>query len=435
MTNKNKRGIPPLGVENWRSYSCFRAGVRWSLRKENEEARRMFLQALNYDENNRGALFNLGVLDVEAKRYDQALRWLRKARGIAIRVEQDFAKDAVWYKTTYQIAATCSYDTGNRPDSLEEATKEVEALTKTIRQTLAETRAEIGKRAGSKKRSDQRLMESLELLKEFLEDLKPLAEILHAGILIEQDPIEQDTFEKAQEKVAEVKKGELSYRAHYNLACYYSRRVGRELPELCEPLYKKALGYLEYALGRDDSLVQWAGKDPALENLRKNGASKREFDELTEKYAAPTSSKAEGKLPLADLAAIGGTYAALLKEHGISSRDDLIRKADTPEAQQKLAEELGIDVSLVRRWALLADLLRVVNLDAGSGNLLEATGVTSLRDLGGCDPKRLTKLLSQENRARSIVDHPPTKETVRCWVRDAGSTTLPIVAGERETRS
>ncbi len=431
MTDKNKRGTLPLGIEDWRSYASFRAGARWMLRGDTDEARRMFSRALGYEEENWGALFNLATLDLssEPKDYERALRRLHEVkRGVEKHDKEREKRDLVWYKAMYQLAAAYSYDGNNPHRSVDKAERVIDELTRTIRETLAQTREELRTRAASKKLSDQRLADSLKRLKTFLEDLQPLAEILHAGILVENGEVE-----KAQKIVSDVEKeieeGNLSYRARYNLACFYSRRASIEnAPDSQRSLYEEALGHLEYALERYDSLTRWASEDPELENLQQHAASKRKFDELVEKYAAPTLSKAEDKLPLADLAAIGGTYAALLEEHGISSRDDLILKADTPEAQQTLAEGLGIDVSLVRRWALLADLLRLVDIEAGAVNLLEAAGVGSLRELRVRDPQRLTGLLSQENRARSLVEQPPTLETVRRWVRDAGSTTLPIVA-------
>lgn len=429
MTNKKETASPP-GIRDWRSYAYLRAGARWMRRDEEEEARRMFSRALRYDEKNWGALFNLGTLDLssEPKDYERALRRLREAkRGVEKQYGKYKNRNPVWYKAVYQLAAAYSYEAAacscedNPCPSAKKALEEVDELTRTIRETLEETDKVL------QKRWKRRQKRSARELRRFLKDFKPLAEILHAGILVENND-----FTEAQKKVSEVekeiKKARFSYRARYNLACYYSRRAGKEDPPNPQsPFYEKALYNLEYALERDHNLTRWATKDPALETLHQDGASKRKFDELIEKYAAPTLSKAKDRLPLADLAAIGETYAALLKEHGISSRDDLIRKADTREAQQTLAEELGIDVSLVRRWALLTDLLRIVGLDVPSANLLEASDVRSIRQLSNSNPEKLTRLLGQVNRGRSLVKETPSEETLRRWITDARNTTLPKV--------
>lgn len=80
----------------------------------------------------------------------------------------------------------------------------------------------------------------------------------------------------------------------------------------------------------------------------------------------------------------------------------------------------------------MADLLRIVGLDARTVNLMEAAGLGSLHDLRGSDLVRLTKLLSQVNRARSLVDRPPAAETVQRWVDDAKENTLPKVRNGRD---
>lgn len=428
MTNEKESNSPP-GVRDWRSHACLRAGARWMRRDEEEEARRMFSRALRYDEKNWGALFNLGTLDLssEPKDYERALRRLREAkRGVEGQYGKYKNRNPVWYKAAYQLAAAYSYAASacsceHTPcPSAKKALEKVDELTGTIRKTLEETHEVLQKRW--KRRQKRGARE----LQRFLKDFKSLAEILHAGILVENDDVN-----KARRKVSEVKRGRLSYRAHYNLACYCSRQAGKANSSNSRShFYKVALVHLEYALERDDGLTRWADKDPALESLRRDSESKRKLDELIEKYVTPTAPKENERLPLADLAAIGEAYAVKLEELDISSRDDLIFGARTLDAQQTLADTLEIDVSLVRHWALLTDLLRVVGIDAQTVNLLAAAGVSSLRDLGTRDPERLYRLLSQENVARSLVDQPPALQTVRRWVSDACNTTLPIVAGE-----
>ena len=133
-------------------------------------------------------------------------------------------------------------------------------------------------------------------------------------------------------------------------------------------------------------------------------------------------------LPLAGLRLIGATYAKQLKEQGIVSYDDLILKADTPEARNKLASNLCINDKFLQRWALLADMMRIVGIDTQYANLLEAAGVRSLRDLKVRDSHELTKLLHQVNSAQSLVKQLPPEETVQQWVRDVQETTKPIVS-------
>jgi hypothetical protein len=54
--------------------------VRWTLEEKKDKARKLYLDALNRDMNNRGALFNLGVLDTEEGEYEREINWLQMAR-------------------------------------------------------------------------------------------------------------------------------------------------------------------------------------------------------------------------------------------------------------------------------------------------------------------------------------------------------------------
>ena len=91
----------PFGVNNWESYTLFQAGVERQLKGDNKQARKLFLEALKKDPNNRGALINLGRLDIQDKNYQQAKRQLYQAKNIA---ESTLDFDTDWYTATYQLA-------------------------------------------------------------------------------------------------------------------------------------------------------------------------------------------------------------------------------------------------------------------------------------------------------------------------------------------
>jgi tetratricopeptide (TPR) repeat protein len=95
--------------------------------------------------------------------------------------------------------------------------------------------------------------------------------ILYADILASSE--ESKKVEKAARIVEDIEKQAISYRAHYNLACYYSRFRK----------YDNALLHLEYALEPKNKILwHWAQEDPSLERVREN--KKDEFDKLLKKY-------------------------------------------------------------------------------------------------------------------------------------------------------
>jgi tetratricopeptide (TPR) repeat protein len=441
----NKK-LTPFGTENWLSFAYFRAGVRWTREGRKDKARKLYIDALNRDMNNRSALFNLGALDVEAGEYELAITRLQMAR-------ENEPKDLVWYKATYQLAATYHYKSMQDKDEAEklwrqaesEATKEhcfvcskqkaIEACRKNDDaengQNLAESEAKELHKAIKEAINPQK-NENKELRK-FLESFKPMADIMYAAILVgtnkkgrskSQKIIDSYSTKHLQEtRTREGGRGyktyskydKLNYRDHYNLACYYSVADNN----------KKAWEHLKYALKRGGEIVQWAQKDPSLEGLREYKECK--FDDLIKECSAPVTPSAD-LLPLAGLKLIGATYAKHLKELGIVSHDDLILKAKNCHAREELAKKLCIDPKFLQRWALLADMMRIVGIETQYANLLEAAGVRSLDDLKVRYSHDLTELLHQVNSAQSLVKQLPLEETVQQWVRDAQKTTKHIAS-------
>ncbi|RCV64113.1 Tetratricopeptide (TPR) repeat [Methanophagales archaeon] len=486
----NKK-LTPFGTENWLSFAYFRAGVRCTLEGKEDKARQLYLVALKRDTNNRGALFNLGVLNTEDGEYERAIKRLERARkkylfcwdtisdskndkerlrrflvddlGIRwaenakiyknsqdnniyitkknitkyirpakiklnaevgkvilttiyrdkildLKVEKDkdkqniykhFLKEPVWYKATYQLAATHHYQ-GRQ----QQAENEAENLVTTIQETI-----KILQKTENKK------------LRDFLESFRPMACIMYAAIVVgtnkNESPklqvniTESDSTELSYEIItceggnsrSDPYTAKLTYRSHYDLACYYSESDNNE----------DAWEHLKYALERGGEIVQWAQKDPSLEKLRED--KKGDFDKLIKNCSAPVTPSAD-LLLLAGLRLIGATYAKQLKEQGIVSHDDLILKAKNCHAREELAKKLCIDPELLQRWALLADMMRIVGIDTQYANLLDAAGVHSLDDLTKKDPQKIVDLLCKLD-AQFLVKQLLSVEIVKRWKEEA----------------
>jgi tetratricopeptide (TPR) repeat protein len=95
-----------LNTSDWKSYACFRAGVRLFEDEKFDKALIMFLNALEYDPKNAGALYNAGVLFMVEGEYYKALEYF----DCLITITKN-KPDLVFfeYASTYQIAATYLY--------------------------------------------------------------------------------------------------------------------------------------------------------------------------------------------------------------------------------------------------------------------------------------------------------------------------------------
>lgn len=307
---------------------------------------------------------------------------------------------------------------------LDKAEKESRNLVETIQAIIKELQNErtpsmIGKLIKTRKTLEEKEKE----LKKFL-SIEPNANIMHASILVDlayQGIADQAMIKKEAEskiKNIESKYSKLAPRVRYNLACYYSIVGDKTTDDKQINAYKTALCHLEYALEGGGNIIQWSQKDLSLKGVREFKETKNAFAKLVKKNG-DQAAQDSADLPLAGLAIIKEAYAKQLKEQGIVSHCDLILKADTPQAQEALAKKLGISTTLLRRWALLADLMRIVG-DTPYVNLLEAADYGSIEALNNVsDPCELANLLNQVNKAQSLVKQLPPLETVQQWVQEA----------------
>ncbi len=252
-------------------------------------------------------------------------------------------------------------------------------------------------------------------LKSFLRSFEPMAICVKEEILAD---LKETGLEKPiiQKKFSEYNPGFL-----YNKACYYSV-AGEKQKDMNERIkkFKKTLKYLSLALEQERAYIKWAQKDPSLKGIREDELTKDEFIEIIKKYGTPEEEK--DSLPLSGLRSVGKTYASLLKKQRILSYCDLIRVAAIPQARVNLANELGIRAQLLERWALLADLMRIVG-NAGYVSLLEEADKGSIEALKNVnDPCELSDLLNQINQAMSLVQRTPSIEIVQQWINEARGT-------------
>ncbi|HEY9245254.1 MAG TPA: hypothetical protein VIO11_00255, partial [Candidatus Methanoperedens sp.] len=259
-----------LGTSDWQSYAYFRAGVSWSLEGQKEKARQLYVEALSRDMNNRGALFNLGVIDMEAGEYDKAIERLLMAKDSAEREKTDgFYSDSIWYNAMYQLAASYQYSSIWAKEGQEKAKPGLIEAEETAENLVTNIDAAIK----SLQKNENRM------LKQYLITFRPMAVILYAGILVN---LGKD--KEAGSLIESLKPfSRLSYRVQYNLACYYSTAGDKIKSKERTTAYKNALLHLDYAFERGGDIVEWAKNDPSLKGVREDEETKDLFERLAGK--------------------------------------------------------------------------------------------------------------------------------------------------------
>ena len=127
--------------------------------------------------------------------------------------------------------------------------------------------------------------------------------------------------------------------------------------------------------------------------------------------------------PVIEVEGIGPVYGKKLNDAGIKNTDQLLNACKTKAMRVKLAADSGIDESHILRFAIMVDLCRIHGVGSEYADLLEASGVDTVKELATRNPANLTAKMAEVNNEKKLVRRIPTEKMVEKWVNEA--KTLP----------
>lgn len=122
-----------------------------------------------------------------------------------------------------------------------------------------------------------------------------------------------------------------------------------------------------------------------------------------------------------DLKDLSDGLAAKLKEVGVATTEDLLEKAGSSAGRKQLAEQIGAVPSQVLTWVNEADLMRVSGVGEGFSQLLEASGVDTVKELATRNAENLTAKIAEVNEQLKLTGRVPNQEMVEGWIAQAKS--------------
>ena len=122
---------------------------------------------------------------------------------------------------------------------------------------------------------------------------------------------------------------------------------------------------------------------------------------------------------LVDIEGVGPVYASKLEAAGVKDAEALLKMGAAPKGRKELAEKSGVDVTLILKWVNRVDLARVKGIGSEYADLLEASGVDTVVELGNRNPENLVKKMTEVNVAKKLVRKLPTLTQVEDWVKQA----------------
>lgn len=120
-----------------------------------------------------------------------------------------------------------------------------------------------------------------------------------------------------------------------------------------------------------------------------------------------------------EIEGVGGVYGEKLNAAGIKTTEDLLNKCAKKAGRVKLAEETGISEKLVLRWTNHADLFRIKGVAGQFAELLEASGVDTVKEFRHRVAANLQPKMEEVNNAKNLCNRVPSVKQVEKMIEQA----------------
>ena len=123
--------------------------------------------------------------------------------------------------------------------------------------------------------------------------------------------------------------------------------------------------------------------------------------------------------PITEIEGIGEAMATKLAADGVDDTDTLLEKGKTKKGRQEISEKCDLSEKLVLKWVNMADLFRVKGVGQEYSELLERSGVDTVKELRNRNAANLTAKMAEVNEEKSLVRALPSESVVAGWIEHA----------------
>jgi predicted flap endonuclease-1-like 5' DNA nuclease len=123
-----------------------------------------------------------------------------------------------------------------------------------------------------------------------------------------------------------------------------------------------------------------------------------------------------------EIEGIGPAYREKLTAAGIKNTDDLLDHCCTPKGRKEMGEKTGVSEKLLLEWSNMADLMRVSGVGRQFAELLEASGVDTIKELRNRNAENLATKMQEVNTEKKLSRTSPSVSQIKDWIEQAKKT-------------
>lgn len=120
-----------------------------------------------------------------------------------------------------------------------------------------------------------------------------------------------------------------------------------------------------------------------------------------------------------DIQGVGPVYAEKLQAAGIDKVSQLLEKGKTAKGRKELEDETGIRHDLILTWVNHADLFRINGVGPQFAELLEASGVDTVKEFAHRNAENLVNKMTEVNEKEHRTKRVPTVAEVQKMIDQA----------------
>jgi len=123
-----------------------------------------------------------------------------------------------------------------------------------------------------------------------------------------------------------------------------------------------------------------------------------------------------------EIEGIGPAYREKLTSAGITTTDDLLSQCAKPAGRKQVASTTGLSEKHILGWTNMADLMRVSGIGRQYAELLEASGVDTIKELRNRNAENLTAKMGEVNKEKNLANATPAQSVIEGWIGQAKET-------------